>query len=100
MRHLYQWAPEMTIGGRVAPARGGRRAIRAWIIDDTGFPPGMARRYCGQLGKQNNYPVAVSLPAANDHASTAETYPVTAWQTPSRDCSASREPAQSARLLS
>lgn len=55
-------------------------AIRAWIIDDTGFPKkgvhsvGVARQYCGQLGKQDNCQVAVTLSVANDHASLPIAY--------------------------
>ena len=54
--------------------------IEAWIIDDTGFPKqgrhsvGVARQYCGQLGKQDNCQVAVSLSVANHHASLPVAY--------------------------
>jgi SRSO17 transposase len=55
-------------------------SIEAWIIDDTGFPKkgkhsvGVARQYCGQLGKQDNCQVAVSLSLANHHASLPVAY--------------------------
>jgi SRSO17 transposase len=54
--------------------------IEAWIIDDTGFPKkgthsvGVARQYCGQLGKQDNCQVAVSLSLANAQASLPVAY--------------------------
>src|SRR6202162_4521996 len=54
--------------------------IQAWIIDDTGFPKkgrhsvGVARQYCGQLGKQDNCQVAVTLSIANHSASLPIAY--------------------------
>jgi hypothetical protein len=69
-----------TARARVLPEieRGG--PIRAWIIDDTGFPKkgthsvGVARQYCGQLGKQDNCQIAVTLSVASDHASLPIAY--------------------------
>ncbi len=64
----------------VLPAIEAQGPIRAWIVDDTGLPKkgrlsvGVARQYCGQLGKQDNCQVAVSLSVANDHASLPVAY--------------------------
>ena len=64
----------------VLPAIERAGPIEAWIIDDTGFPKqgrhsvGVARQYCGQLGKQDNCQVAVSLSLANRHASLPVAY--------------------------
>ena len=64
----------------VLPAIERAGPIEAWIIDDTGFPKqgrhsvGVARQYCGQLGKQDNCQVAVSLSLANRHASLPAAY--------------------------
>lgn len=65
----------------VLPIMTARQPIEAWIVDDTGFPKkgrhsvGVARQYYGQLGKQDNCQVAVSLSVATCVASL----PI-AWQ--------------------
>jgi len=64
----------------VLPAIERTGPIEAWIIDDTGFPKkgrhsvGVARQYCGQLGKQDNCQVAVTLSLANRAASLPVAY--------------------------
>jgi SRSO17 transposase len=68
------------VGEMVLPELERHGPIEAWIIDDTGFPKkgqhsvGVARQYCGQLGKQDNCQVAVSLSLANRHASLPVAY--------------------------
>src|SRR4029077_6655164 len=49
--------------------------VVCWVVDDTGFPKkgshsaGVARQYCGQIGKQDNCQVAVSLSITTEHSS-------------------------------
>jgi SRSO17 transposase len=77
------WSDEAVLASvraHVLPIIERRGRIRALIIDDTGIPKkgkhsvGVARQYCGQLGKQDNCQVAVSVSAANDHASLPIAY--------------------------
>jgi SRSO17 transposase len=73
-----QWSDEKVLAKvreLVLPGIERHGAIRAWIFDDTSFPKqgrhsvGVARQYSGQLGKQDNCQVVVSLSLANDYAS-------------------------------
>jgi len=63
------------VRGYVLPAMKAKGPVQAWIVDDTGFPKkgthsvGVARQYCGQLGKQENCRVAVSLSVSTNAAS-------------------------------
>ena len=65
---------------RVLPSITSEEPIQAWIVDDTGFPKkgshsvGVARQYCGQLGKQDNCQVAVSLSVATHQGSLPVAY--------------------------
>jgi SRSO17 transposase len=78
-----RWSDEKVLAkvrAMVLPAMERHGPIEAWIIDDTGFPKqgrhsvGVARQYCGELGKQDNCQVAVSLSIANHHASLPVAY--------------------------
>lgn len=78
-----RWSDEMVLAKvreMVLPEIERHGPIEAWIIDDTGFPKkgthsvGVARQYCGQLGKEDNCQVAVSLSIANADASLPAAY--------------------------
>src|SRR4051794_19559698 len=68
------------VRAEVLPALERHGPVRYWIGDDSSFPKqgthsvGVARQYCGQLGKPANCQVAVSLSVANDHASLPIAY--------------------------
>ncbi len=59
----------------VVPAMLRQGPVVAWVVDDTGFPKkghesvGVTRQYCGQVGKQENCRVAVSLSVTTETAS-------------------------------
>src|SRR5450830_1287850 len=77
------WSDEMVLAKvreMVLPEIERHGPIEVWIIDDTGFPKqgrhsvGVARQYCGQLGKQDNCQVAVSLSLASSQGSIPIAY--------------------------
>jgi SRSO17 transposase len=81
LHHLVAEAPwddeEMLAQVRreVLPTMQEHGPVAAWIVDDTGFPKqgkhsvGVARQYCGQIGKQDNCQAAVSLSVATWNSS-------------------------------
>jgi len=77
------WSDERLLAkvrAMVLPAIERHGPIEAWIIDDTSFPKqgrhsvGVHHQYCGQLGKQANCQVVVTLSIANHHASLPIAY--------------------------
>jgi SRSO17 transposase len=58
----------------------GHKPVAAWVVDDTGFPKkgrqsvGVARQYCGVLGKQDNCQVAVTVSFVNETMSVPAAY--------------------------
>src|SRR4051812_4154828 len=77
------WSDEAVLAKvreRTVPAVERSGPVEAWIIDDTSFPKkgrhsvGVTRQYSGQLGKQDNCQVAVSLSVANNAASLPVAY--------------------------
>jgi len=77
------WSDEKLLAevrDQILPALQKHGPVVAWIVDDTGFPKkgkhsvGVTRQYCGQLGKQDNCQVAVSLSLATWNSSLPVAY--------------------------
>jgi SRSO17 transposase len=77
--------------------------VAAWVVDDTGMPKkgtgsvGVARQYCGALGKQDNCQVVVTLSLANSTLSVPCAYRLylpESWVRDPRRCAAAGVPTR------
>src|SRR5271157_4941190 len=77
------WSDEAVLDSAldvVLPAMLARGPVVAWVVDDTGLPKkgrhsvGVARQYCGQIGKPDNCQVAVSLSVTTETSSMPIAY--------------------------
>jgi SRSO17 transposase len=85
------WSDEAVLAAmrpQVLPAMQAHGALRFWIVDESGMPKkgkhsvGVARQYCGEVGKVDNCQVMVSLSVANEAAClplAAQLYLPEAW---------------------
>jgi len=109
MHHLVstsEWSDEAVLGEvatQVVPRLMKKEKRCWWIVDDTGHAKkgrhsvGVARQYCGRLGKTDNCQVAVSLSWANEHGSVPLAYRLylpEEWAQDRERCSAARVPEQ------
>jgi len=86
MHHLVadaDWSDQgllAAVAGQVLPVLMKKSEVGHWIVDDTGIAKkgthsvGVARQYCGRLGKTDNFQIAVSLSIANEHGSIPLAY--------------------------
>jgi SRSO17 transposase len=89
---------------RANVARWALGAVRpdAYVVDDVGFPkdgdasPGVARQYCGALGKTGNCQVGVSVHLVTDTASAAVDWRL--FLPESWDDTTTKDPVAAARI--
>ena len=86
MHHLVadaDWSDQgllAAVASQVLPALMKKSNVCHWIVDDTGIGKkgthsvGVARQYCGRLGKTDNCQIAVSLSIANEQGSLPAAY--------------------------